>query len=80
MVTIKQKTFAVFTTGIFCIALSLFFVKTSYFLYLFMFGIWTTLLSGVIWNIFGVQTATPKIGVGKKEQLLSDIKLLIKSS
>ena len=78
--TMKQKVFVVFTIGIFFIALSAFFVRTSSFLYLFMFGIWTTLLSGVIWHIFGVQTTTPRIGVGKKEQLLSDVKLLITSS
>lgn len=78
MISIKQKAFLVFTIGVFFIALSAFFVTSDSFLYLFMFGIWTTLLSGFIWHIFGVQTATPRINVGKKEQLLSDFKLLMR--
>ena len=73
----KQKVFIVFIAGFFMFSTSILMIKTEYFLYLFMAGIWTMLFSGVLFKTYGAQTSTPSLDMGQKEQFLSDLKLLI---
>ena len=77
MFTIKQKVFFVFGTGFMLLSASMVLINTDYFFYLFMLGIWTMILSGIIYKIYNAQTYTPKIDIAKKEQFLSNVKLLI---
>lgn len=73
----KQKIFIVFVVGFSIFSASILTINTEYFLYLFMAGIWTMVFSGVLFKTYGAQTNTPSLGMGQKEQFLSDIKLLL---
>ena len=73
----KQKVFVVFVLGFSIFSTSILMMNTEYFLYLFMVGIWTMIFSGVLFKVYGAQTNTPVLGMGLKEQFLSDVKLLL---
>lgn len=73
----QQKVFIVFVIGFSTFCASILLINTDYFVYLFMLGIWTMILSGVLYKMYGAQTHTPKLDMSQKEQFLSDVKLLL---
>lgn len=77
MTSTNQNIFIVFALGLFLTTLSMLLLKTHYFLYLFLFGIWTMLFSAFLWRYYGTRLRT-KMSVSNKEQLLSDFQRLIK--
>ena len=74
---IKQKVFIVFVTGFSIFCVSILMMNTDHFLTLLMIGMWTMILSAVLYKLYGTQTSTPKLNMSQKEQFLSDIKLLL---
>lgn len=77
MLDTNQKVFAVFASGFFLLSTSILLINTDYFLYLFMIGLWLIILSGVLYKIYSTRTHTPKLSMPQKEQILSNMKLLL---
>jgi hypothetical protein len=73
----KTKVYIVFVVGFSIFSASILMINTDYFLYLFIVSMWIMLFSGVLFKTYGVQTSTPSLGMGQKEQFLSDVKLLL---
>jgi hypothetical protein len=77
MITSQQKVFFVFLIGFIFFTLSILFYQTDIFIYLFIIGMWMMMLSVVIYRLYGTKIYTPKLKISQKEQMISNIKLLI---
>ena len=73
----QQKVFIVFIFGISITGTSIVFINSEYGILMLMVGVWFVIFSGVLFKMYGAQTSTPKVDMARKEQFLSNIKLLL---
>ncbi len=78
MLSTRQKTFVLFSSGLFTFGLSILLLSTPYFSYSLMLGLWLMMLSAIFYRIYGTRTETPRLSIGRKEKLIENLKTLFR--